>query len=208
MSNNIIGTFQGIEYIDKISKGMINLSNTEPFEYIKNVTLSAYNLEKKNIKPILNNLLEKRPKDSKLKIEITGNSLKSNISFYLFDYSTSTLELKGEKLELVVFTWNSFQHGEFISSFGRPRENDIYTIRWFYIDTNLNKPINVKIDDIKPKNQSNKLLSDIEIIDILKKQKEIKKEEKISRKNRRNIILLIKIMAIILLFIIVMKFLK
>jgi len=204
MSNNIIGTFQGIEYIDKISKGMINLSNTEPFEYIKNVTLSAYNLEKKNIKPILNNLLEKRPKDSKLKIEITGNSLKSNISFYLFDYSTSTLELKGEKLELVVFTWNSFQHGEFISSFGRPRENDLYTIRWFYIDTNLNKPINVKIDDIKPKNQSNKLLSDIEIIDILKKQK----DEKISRKNRKDIILLIKIMAIILLFIIVMKFLK
>jgi hypothetical protein len=208
MSNNIIGTFQGIEYIDKISKGMINLSNTEPFEYIKNVTLSAYNLEKKNIKPILNNLLEKRPKDSKLKIEITGNSLKSNISFYLFDYSTSTLELKGEKLELVVFTWNSFQHGEFISSFGRPRENDLYTIRWFYIDTNLNKPINVKIDDIKPKNQSNKLLSDIEIIDILKKQKEMKRDEKISRKNRKDIILLIKIMAIILLFIIVMKFLK
>jgi hypothetical protein len=208
MSNNIIGTFQGIEYIYKISKGMINLSNTEPFEYIKNVTLSAYNLEKKNIKPILNNLLEKRPKDSKLKIEITGNSLKSNISFYLFDYSTSTLELKGEKLELVVFTWNSFQHGEFISSFGRPRENDLYTIRWFYIDTNLNKPINVKIDDIKPKNQSNKLLSDIEIIDILKKQKEIKKDEKISRKNRKDIILLIKIMSIILLFIIVMKFLK
>jgi len=205
MSNNIIGTFQGIEYIDKISKGMINLSNTQPFEYIKNITLSAYNLEKKNIKPILNNLLEKRPKDSKLKIEITGNSLKSNISFYLFDYSSSTLELKGEKLELISFTWNSFKDGEFISSFGRPRENDLYTIRWFYIDTNINKVINVKIEDKKPKKISNKLLSDIEIIDMLKDKK---KEEKISRRNRRNILLLIKIMTFILLFIIVMKFLK
>ncbi len=60
-----------------------------------------YNLEKQNIRPLLNKILENKPKDAKVKIEITGNSLKSFISFYINDYSTSTLKLGNRKIELI-----------------------------------------------------------------------------------------------------------
>ena len=70
MSSNIIGTFRGIEYIEKINNGMINISTADPFEYVKNITLSSYNLEKQNVKLIINDILLKKPTDARIKIEI------------------------------------------------------------------------------------------------------------------------------------------
>jgi hypothetical protein len=208
MSSQLLGTFIGIEYIEKITNGMINISTANPFEYLKNITLSSYSLEKKNIKPILNNILENRPKDTKLKIEITGSSLKSYVSFYIFDYSTSTLELSGKKIDLITFQWNTLQNGEFINSYGRGREGELYTITWSYIDMNTNKPILISNNEYKKKDIKNKLLSDEDLMNRIKTEKESNINNRRNRRNRRNILLLLKVIAAILLFVTIMKFLK
>jgi len=205
MSSQLLGTFIGIEYIEKITNGMINISTANTFEYLKNITLSSYNLEKKNIRPMLNNILENRPKDTKVKIEITGSSLKSYVSFYINDYSTSSLELSGRKIDLITFQWNTLQNGEFISSYGRGREAELYTVTWSYIDMNTNKPILISNNEYK---KENRLLSDQDLMNKIKKQGKNKKRDKRGRRNRRNIIILLKVIAAILLFITIMKLLK
>ena len=207
MSSQLLGTFTGIEYIEKITNGMINISTANPFEYLKNITLSSYNLEKKNIRPMLNNILQNRPKDTKVKIEITGNSLKSYISFYINDYSISTLELSGRKIDLITFQWNTLQNGEFINSYGRGREAELYTVTWSYIDMNTNKAILISNNEYKKENK-NRLLSDQDLMNKIRKQGKNRKKDKRGRRNRRNILILLKVIAAILLFITIMKLLK
>jgi hypothetical protein len=205
MSSQLLGTFIGIEYIEKITNGMINISTADPFEYIKNITVTSYNLEKQNIRPILNNILENKPKDAKVKIEVTGNSLKSYISFYINDYTTSSLELNEKKINLIRFDWAIAKNGQYISSQGRGREGESYRISWSYINEITNMPIIISKNE-KKLNYINKLLSDQDLMNKIRDKR--KKGDKKIRRNRRNIMLLLKVMSAILLFIIIMKFLK
>jgi len=201
MTAQILGTFTGIEYIEKISNGMINVNTSIPFDDTKNISLSSYSLEKQNIKPLLNKILENKPKDAKVKIEITGNSLKSYISFYITDYSTSTLEIANKKIELITFQWNSIQKGEFISSYGRGRNGDLYRISWSYINMTTGKPI-IKNKIRQQLKITNKLLTDEDLMVVIKKNK------RKNKKNRKQIFLLLKVIGAILLFVTLMKFLK
>ena len=204
MTAQILGTFTGIEYIEKISNGMINVNTSVPFEDTKSISLSSYSLEKQNIKLLLNKILENTPKNSRVKIEITSNSLKSYISFYINDYSISTLELANKKINLITFQWNSIKNGEFISSYGRGRDGDLYRISWSYINIETGKPIiqNKIRQELKIKN---KLLSDKDLMVTLKKYK---KNNRKNKKNRKQIFLLLKVIGAILLFVTLMKFLK
>jgi len=156
---------------------------------------------------MLNNILQNRPKDTKVKIEITGNSLKSYISFYINDYSISTLELSGRKIDLITFQWNTLQNGEFINSYGRGREAELYTVTWSYIDMNTNKAILISNNEYKKENK-NRLLSDQDLMNKIRKQGKNRKKDKRGRRNRRNILILLKVIAAILLFITIMKLLK
>jgi hypothetical protein len=201
MTAQILGTFTGIEYIEKISNGMINVNTSVPFEDTKSISLSSYSLEKQNIKPLLNKILENAPKDTRLKIEITSNSLKSYISFYITDYSISTLELGNRKIDLITFQWNSIKNGEFISSYGRGRDGDLYKISWSYIDIATSKPI-IKNKIRQQLKITNKLLSDKDLMVIIKENK------RKNKKNRKQIFLLLKVIGAILLFVTLMKFLK
>jgi hypothetical protein len=205
MSSQLLGTFIGIEYIEKITNGMINISTADPFEYIKNITFTSYNLEKQNIVPILNNILENKPKDAKLKIEVTGNSLQSYISFYINDYTKSSLELNEKKINLIRFDWSIPKNGQYISSQGRGRVGELYRISWSYINEVTNMPIIISKEE-KKMIKLNKVLSDQDLMNKIRDKK--KKGNKKIRRNRRNIMLLLKIMSAILLFIIIMKFLQ
>jgi len=206
MTAQILGTFTGIEYIEKISNGMINVNTSVPFDDTKNISLSSISLEKQNIKPLLNKILENKPTDAKVKIEITGNSLKSYISFYINDYSISTLELANKKIELITFQWSSLQNGEFISSYGRGRDGDLYKISWSYINTVTGKPI-IKNKIRKQLKITNKLLTDEDVNLKLKRYKENRKNRS-NQKNRNRLFLLLKVIGAILLFVALMKFLK
>jgi len=197
MSSNIIGTFRGIEYIEKINNGMINISTADPFEYVKNITLSSYNLEKQNVKLIINDILLKKPTDARIKIEIIANSLDSYVSFYMNDYTVSTLELFEKKIDLIRFDWATFKYGEYISSKGRGRNDELYKIYWAYVNPETNTII--KINNTPFSYIKNKVLSDNGLMDLIKN---IKRKNK---KNRRNILLLLKVVAVILLFIIIIK---
>jgi hypothetical protein len=205
MSSQLLGTFIGIEYIEKITNGMINISTADPFEYIKNITLTSYNLEKQNIVPILNNILENKPKDAKLKIEVTGNSLKSYISFYINDYSKSSLELNEKKINLIRFDWSIPKNGQYISSQGRGRVGELYRVSWSYINEVSNMPIIIGKEE-KKMIKLNKVLSDQDLMNKIRDKR--KKGDKKRRRNRRNIMVLLKVMSAILLFIIIMKFLQ
>jgi hypothetical protein len=206
MTAQILGTFTGIEYIEKISNGMINVNTSVPFDDTKNISLSSISLEKQNIKPLLNKILENKPTDAKVKIEITGNSLKSYISFYINDYSISTLELANKKIELITFQWSSLQNGEFISSYGRGRNDDLYRISWSYINIATGKPI-IKNKIRKQLKITNKLLTDEDVNLKLKRYKENRKNRS-NQKNRNRLFLLLKVIGAILLFVALMKFLK
>jgi hypothetical protein len=205
MSSQLLGTFIGIEYIEKITNGMINISTADPFEYIKNITVTSYNLEKQNIVPILNNILENKPKDAKLKIEVTGNSLKSYISFFINDYSKSSLELNEKKINLIRFDWSVPKNGQYITSQGRGREGELYRISWSYVNEVTNMPIIIGKEE-KKMIKLNKVLSDQDLMDKIRDKR--KKGDKKRRRNRRNIMFLLKVVSAILLFIIIMKFLQ
>jgi hypothetical protein len=205
MSSQLLGTFIGIEYIEKITNGMINISTADPFEYIKNITVTSYNLEKQNIVPILNNILENKPKDAKLKIEVAGNSLKSYISFFINDYSKSSLELNEKKINLIRFDWSVPKNGQYITSQGRGREGELYRISWSYVNEVTNMPIIIGKEE-KKMLKLNKVLSDQDLMDKIRDKR--KKGDKKRRRNRRNIMFLLKVVSAILLFIIIMKFLQ
>ena len=205
MSSPLLGTFICIEYIEKITNGMINISTADPFEYIKNITVTSYNLEKQDIVPILNNILENKPKDAKLKIEVTGNSLKSYISFFINDYSKSSLELNEKKINLIRFDWSVPKNGQYITSQGRGREGELYRISWSYVNEVTNMPIIIGKEE-KKMLKLNKVLSDQDLMDKIRDKR--KKGDKKRRRNRRNIMFLLKVVSAILLFIIIMKFLQ
>jgi hypothetical protein len=184
---------------------MINISTADPFEYIKNITVTSYNLEKQDIVPILNNILENKPKDAKLKIEVTGNSLKSYISFFINDYSKSSLELNEKKINLIRFDWSVPKNGQYITSQGRGREGELYRISWSYVNEVTNMPIIIGKEE-KKMLKLNKVLSDQDLMDKIRDKR--KKGDKKRRRNRRNIMFLLKVVSAILLFIIIMKFLQ